>query len=817
MTSIGLNVGALPLRICMTYQFGFPWLQVLTLVLAFAITATAQDTQSVTGKETARIPASPTAIQPDRDNWSGVYGFESAFLRAYGDLKQEPRKPKDLAARASMDMSQTISLPPIPTARTARNVMNSQENRERLKQDIVPLPPSSGSNEIQMVGPGDPEAKDQIQELVDAVDSGDSRDHQESRDFEPIQATDTASNQLGEMDGFQWQEEDEPPLGDESHLPDESHSGDELPFSLPEQASDWQREAAADFPALPTSSLNGQELIGSTNPTFFVPDEDMDKFWWKKKLSQPLHPDNQTSKADTRALVYSALKNSPRIRAISQEPLVRDLQVTEAESSFDPVSFLSSQFDDRVDPVGNTLTTGGAPFLLDHIFSTELGLRRKLAAGGELELSQLIGFQNSNSRFFVPQDQGTATLALNFSQPLLRGRGRYYNQSQILVAQAAEGVAWNSFQAQLQEELKTVVRSYWRLYYDRSIFMQKRRNVARGEKILSLLEGRQGLDSLPSQIARARSSVFSRKAELANAYRDVRNAETNIRRRIADPNWAENQFIEILPTEMAEGVPFDMPLEQIVYTALDNRPEIKESLRQAKIASIQYDVSQNELLPELTLLMNSYISALEGDTGIEVALSRQFTNTPGYSVGLNFEFPIGNRSARSRLAQRHIQKVKIQADLDENIQTVIAEAQVANRTVKAALETLEAAEVAIEAARMDLIQQRNRWEAFALVDGDLAEGQTPTTILDQLLDAQDRLADAELVYSQAELELKLAEIELQRAMGTLLIFENVTASKTNGLCPAPQVNLNVSSDQEVNLPEPQYSIEQLRKTPASKK
>ena len=64
-----------------------------------------------------------------------------------------------------------------------------------------------------------------------------------------------------------------------------------------------------------------------------------------------------------------------------------------------------------------------------------------------------------------------------------------------------------------------------------------------------------------------------------------------------------------------------------------------------------------------------------------------------------------------------------------------------------------------------------------MIEGDLADGQTPTTVLDQLLDSQERLTSSELVFSQAELELKSAEVGLLRTMGTLLIHRNVNLLK----------------------------------------
>lgn len=504
--------------------------------------------------------------------------------------------------------------------------------------------------------------------------------------------------------------------------------------------------------------------------------------WWKSLVTEPLRPNATPEKVETNSLVYNTLARSPRIRALSQNPLIREMQVSEAEADFDPVSFVRTQFQDRVDPVGDNLsvTDDGTAFLDDHIWTGDIGVRKKFQTGASYELSQALGFRNSNSAFFNPQDQGTATLALNVTQPLLRGRGVYYNRSQILIAQKSGAVAWNTFQGELQDEIQKTVEAYWRLYFDRSVYLQKKRNVLRAEGILETLQGRAGLDSLPSQIARAKSAVLSRKTELANARRDIRNSETELRRLTATQDWQSSQTIEMLPAELPvlEGPDYDF--NQVITTALENRNEIKEAMQRAKIAAIQRDISVNDLLPELSFLVGTYVSTLQGDSQIGDAFVDQFAGggvKPGYSVGLEFELPVYNRAARSRLTQRKLQLSKIKAEVDESMQNVVAESQISLRRVLSARETLAAATEAIIAAQMDLNQNAGRWESFALVEGDLAEGQTPTTILDQLLDSQERLTAAELVFAQAELELKTAETALQRTMGTLLIQRNVNLGK----------------------------------------
>jgi outer membrane protein len=556
-------------------------------------------------------------------------------------------------------------------------------------------------------------------------------------------------------------------------------------------------ESPFEFFALEPQDQQAPETINGVADVDGSSAED-NPIWWKQLVNQRIEDSKQIQTIDTNALIYQALKNSPRIQAISQNPLIRELQVVEADSDFDAISFVRSKYDDRVDPVGNTLTTGGAPFLEDNIWYGEFGLRKKTRTGASFEISERLGFQNSNSTFFVPQDQATATLALNFSQPLLRGAGKYYNRSQILIAQAAGGAAWDTFVNELQDELQEIADSYWRLYYDRSLYLQKKRNVERGQKILTMLEGRSDLDSLPSQIARARSAVQTRRTDLANALRDIRNSETEIRRQIADRNWLENQSVELLPIEPPIRESAEIPLDQVVYTALENRAEIKEAMKRAKIASIQRDISENELLPELSLLLGTYTSALKGETQMGQAIQDHWGEvTPGYSVGLEFEVPFRNRAARSRHCQRKLQLVKIKSEVEESIQNVIAESQVSLRRVNSGVETIKAAEEAIRAARADLEQNYRRWESFALVEGDLADGQTPTTMLDQLLDSQERLTAAELIYTQAELELNTAEIGLQRSMGTLLMHQDVTYGKACDNC-TPNVHVEQFNELKVN-------------------
>ena len=506
------------------------------------------------------------------------------------------------------------------------------------------------------------------------------------------------------------------------------------------------------------------------------PQQQVNEQWWTAQATAPLSAAESIAISPDRVVIW-ALQNSPKLRAISREPLIREAAIGDAQSRFDPELFVETQFDDTNDAVGNQLTVGGGlDRLKDNIWYSETGFRKKLYTGADVDVSQRLQFQNSNSTFFLPQDQGTATLSFNVSQPLLRGRGRMVNRSQIVLAEISSGVAWQQYVTELQTEVEAIVNAYWDLYLRRSVYLQKLKNVERGQKILEILENRLELDSTPSQIARARAAVALRKTELSNSIRDVRNTESELLRRIGTLQARDS--IELVPAEPPRFNYQPNSISDMAAVALSSRPEIQEAFARAKAATVQAGVSRNELLPDLKMLFGVYFDALEGDTGLVRALQRQYSETtPGYYAGLQFNYQLGNRAARSQLNQVQLQLARVRDEIQEISQQVIFDSQVAVRRLDSAFETLRSTALAIDAAAKDLEQQQRRWEVFALVEGDLVDGANPTTMLDQLLDAQQRLTAAELTFSQAEFEFKSAEIGLRKANGTLLQQQEIELEK----------------------------------------
>ncbi|MEM7315178.1 MAG: TolC family protein, partial [Planctomycetota bacterium] len=379
--------------------------------------------------------------------------------------------------------------------------------------------------------------------------------------------------------------------------------------------------------------------------------------------------------------------------------------------------------------------------------------------------------EDSNSTFFQPNDQGTSRLNLSYTQPILRGRGRTYNTALVVLAQIDADIARDEFMRQLQSHLLEITRAYWTLYLERASLLQKAQLYERASSTLSEVEARRGMDAVGSQIARVRAAVADRRAQLIRAQTAVRNAQERIIALVNDPNIANVESLELVPVDQPTMALFPVDMKTSVSTALRVRPEIGQAIKQVRAACHRLGMAKNEILPQLDLLIQGYLAGLRGNDDVGGALEDQFSEGPGYSVGVRYEFPICNRAARARLLRRKLELRQLKNQFDTTAETLLLEVKTAVREVDTSFREMNAKYQAMAAAAQQLDYIQQRWRALA------GEERSATLYLEDLLDAQQKLTDAEFGFLTANTTYNLALMNLKRAQGTLLQDESVTAEQ----------------------------------------
>lgn len=485
--------------------------------------------------------------------------------------------------------------------------------------------------------------------------------------------------------------------------------------------------------------------------------------WWQQSSTTPLIPQNTVQAWELDQLIWLAVEHSPLVQSVLVEPQILQAQAAATNGQFDPNAFVDSIFKDTSDPVGNTLTTGTADRLNDHVWNNSSGLRTKNTRGGLAELAQDFNFKDSNSNFFTPANQADTKMVMRYTQPLMRGAGQTYNRSSFVVASLKADEGMQAAIKQIQEHAFVITNAYWELAAARASYRQIERGLKSLTELHEQLVGRRDIDTLKSQQLRAESAIFKQRASQARALAHVQAAEASLRASVAAPQMREFEVQELVPITAPADWKIAVSREDELTTALNLHPEIQAIRISLQASRVRLKVAENELRPTLNLVMEGYVRGLNGDFDAAKSFGDQFsTGAPSYSAGLSYLRPYRNTSAQAILRERRLELRRTLLELDHTLLTVGATVEGALANLEATFSELEAAVRSTLAIHAELDYLLARWRDAFL------DSTARNLLLDQLLNAQIQLIQSENSWARAQADHMIAIASLKKATGSLL-------------------------------------------------
>ena len=467
-------------------------------------------------------------------------------------------------------------------------------------------------------------------------------------------------------------------------------------------------------------------------------------------------------------VVLGTLIYSPHVRVIADSAQVRRTGIVQQQAVFDPRTFMQTNFVNTSDPVGSLLTTGGANRFLDQNWNYTAGVKDRTASGAQIEATQRIGYQQNNSIYFVPDPQGTSKLALSLTQPLLNGAGRNYNNSLIVLAEIDATIARDQFRKDIQDVVFKVHQAYWTMYVQRAALVQKRRLHWQAKQILNELESRREIDVLSSQLVRANAAVAMREAATIRYGTEVQNAEAKLRAIVNDPALLVDVGLELIPVQKPNYCLLEVDLVAALAEAVHNRPEVNQANRQMRAAAVRADVSKNEVLPVLNLLLGPTCTAcMEKETSPPPTAINSASAAPRIRQDYTSRFPTATEPRIRGLRQRRLELRQAANQLQIITANLRAEVEIAAREVMTTYREMVSKYHSMAAYDAEVQLLTERWR---LLPGDQ---QVAGVVLNDLLNAQERLADASFGFVTALADYNVALIDFKRTTGTLLQYQEV--------------------------------------------
>lgn len=368
------------------------------------------------------------------------------------------------------------------------------------------------------------------------------------------------------------------------------------------------------------------------------------------------------------------------------------------------------------------------------------------------------------------EDLYTFRLGTNLTLPLMRGRGGDSVAAGERAARIDRGIAELDAQHELSVSVLETAFAYWDLRAAQHSVLIATESVQKQEQIVKATRDLIAADELPqSEGARTDAAVARAQARQRDAERRLVEARVALAIVMGIAATADEATLPMardpFPAAPAQGT-----VKDAVPAGIDpgaNRPDIVAAARNEDASLVLERAATVNQRARLDLTGNIFYTALDERT-ISDAVDRWVG--PSTNVNLDYEKPLGNNSARGRLAQA-------QAD--------VAQARIATIDLKRQnqLQIVRLVNSIEEAAERVRLAQSAVDSYTKLVEAEIERFRIrEATLIDTIL-TETQLADARLQVVTAQRDLARLLAELRYETGTLIVDGKIA----DGLTTIPTI------------------------------
>ena len=445
-----------------------------------------------------------------------------------------------------------------------------------------------------------------------------------------------------------------------------------------------------------------------------------------------------------------------------------------AVSSYDPFIIANGGEEHQTLPLSN-LTLNGVPTLQTNSGQFNFNYQQAFPTGTSVSFGFNSLRQTTNSIFTNLSPALNAQFRVGIQQELLAGFGFGPNLRYLRIASNNKKISDIAFKDQVIATVTQIENIYWDLVSAYEQTQVNEKSSAFAQQTLDNTRKQLKLESVPEMdVLRAEAEVSKRDQDLTVARTSLQLQETLIKNAVTKS--LDDPVLEAMPVIPTDRMEAEQPqasqsIQDLIATALHDRPELAESDVDLINRQISRRAARNALLPSLSLVGFYGGSGLGGPlnplcTGTDCtsnvpgdfggALSNTFNNSaPDYYVGLNLNIPLRNRVAKADQYRSELEYRQAELRMEQLKKQVRIEV----RNAQYAVEQTGARVQAARKAR-DLAQ---RTFDITKKEQDLGAGSSYQT-----LSAQRDLSLAELDLVTAMTIFEKAKVELDRTTGATL-------------------------------------------------
>lgn len=414
-------------------------------------------------------------------------------------------------------------------------------------------------------------------------------------------------------------------------------------------------------------------------------------------------------------------------------------------------------------------------------------LTKAFATGANVSVSSNWADSYSNGPQNYYQSAYTGSLGATFIQPLLAGSGVGYTRvagpqnpafgsitgvSQgVAIARINQDLSLADFEIAVRTALRDIENSYWDLYlaYQRFDVSVTAHEIASELLRISMVREQVGTGTKGEEPL-ARDRFYETQANMELALNQLYQAESEMRRLVGLPM---NDGTVLRPAEEPIVAELKPDWQVCLVDGLTQRVELRRQKWQIKSLQLQLDAARSLVRPSLNAVAGynrlGFGDTLGGQgvydpilgTPTNSALgSMTHDNLNSWTVGMQFNMPIGLRQARSQARNYELQVAKANAVLAAQERSIAHD-------ITTAIQDVAATYAAAQSTYKRRQAQVDRVKVFS---DQLELGYAITDIV---VLAQERRVNAENTYFEQIVAYNKAITNLNLATGRLLEFNNI--------------------------------------------
>jgi outer membrane protein TolC len=496
----------------------------------------------------------------------------------------------------------------------------------------------------------------------------------------------------------------------------------------------------------------------------------------------------QTRRLNADEAVRLALENNLGIRVARIDPQIEDLNILNAKTGWTPNFSTTLSSNNNNAPNQNFLAGAqGTKTTSDQVLSN-IGLTQTLPWGGNYQVGWDSSRYNSNSSFSTFSPQLRSSLALNYTQPLLRNGKIDNTRQQVAITSKNREISDVSLRQTIAVTTRTVRNAFWDLAYAIASLSVQRQSLDLANESLRDTRARVEIGTTPPiDIVEAEAEVARRQEAVIVAEGQIGDAEDTLRTLVFDPNAPDFWTIKIEPSDLPAFAPVTVDVDGAVRNALSHRTDLEQSRKSIEAEDINIRFYRNQTLPDVNASLNYGLQGLGGtqlvrglgpfgpgtgdvtgssQRGFGTVLGDLFQNSyPNWTAQLNISYPIGTSTSEANLARVQLEKTQAQTRLRNQELQITTQVRVAAREVQTNQQRVESSRSARQLAERRLEAEQRKFEAG-----------TSTSFL--VFQAQRDLSQARNVELQNVLNFHRSIVDLETVQEAPLNGAAVAATST---------------------------------------